>query len=94
MNMFPHKPALVVFDSYYFSTGSLSRFNSPVSDGEAGYVVKTKFIGAERKDRLPVTDAMVGRVNCRGEWDGMFISAENLLLIHLWEVDQNVGRKF
>ena len=28
VNNFPHKPALVVFDSYYFSTGSLSRLNS------------------------------------------------------------------
>ena len=28
VNTFPHKPALVVFDSYYFSTGSLSRLNS------------------------------------------------------------------
>ena len=60
VNKFPHKPALVVFDSYYFSTGSLSRLNSPASDGDAGPAVETKYIGAVRKDRLPVTDAMVG----------------------------------
>ena len=46
VNMFPHKPALVVFDSYYFSAGSLSRLNSPVSERDTGPVVKTKFIGA------------------------------------------------
>ena len=64
MNTFPPKPALEVFDSYNFSTKSLSRLNSPVSDGDAGPVVKTKIIGAVRKDRLSVTEAMVGRVNC------------------------------
>ena len=50
VNKFPHKPALVVFDSYYFSNGSLSRLNSPVSDGDTCPVVKTEFIGAVRKD--------------------------------------------
>ena len=54
VNKFPHKPALVVFNSYCFSTGSLSRLNSPVSDGDGGPVDKTKFIGAVRKDRLPL----------------------------------------
>ena len=37
---------------------------------------------------------MVGRVNCPGEWDDMFHSAENLLFIHYWDVDQNVCRRF
>ena len=39
VNKFPHKPAHVVFDSYYFSTGSLSRPNALVSDGDAGHMV-------------------------------------------------------
>ena len=37
-----------------------------MSDGDAGLVVNTKNIGAVRKDRLPVTEAMVGGVNCPG----------------------------
>ena len=56
VNKFPHKPALVVFDTYYFST-----------ETSVLWLIKTKFIGAMRKDRLPVTEAMVGRVNCLEE---------------------------
>ena len=36
---------LVMFNSYYFSTGSLSRLNFPVSDGDAGPVVEPNLLG-------------------------------------------------
>ena len=57
-------------------------------------VVRTKFIGTVRKDRLAFTEAMEGRVNCPGIWEGMFNSVENLILIHYWNVDQQIGRKY
>ena len=67
-----------------YSTGS----HSPAP------VVRTKFIGAVRKDRLPLTEAMEDKVNCPGEWEWMFNSVENLILVHYWDVDQQIGRKY
>ena len=67
---FPHKPALVVFDSYCFSTASLNTLNpsiNPTDLASPGLVVKTKFIGALTKDDVAVTEAMDGRVNCPDE---------------------------
>lgn len=69
IKMFPHKPALVVFNSYYFYTESLSRRNLPVSDGDTGLVLRIKFIEVVWKDRRLVFEAMVGRVYCPGEWE-------------------------
>ena len=49
LQKFPHKPALVVFDSYYFSTASLNRLNPSISSTDShspASVVRTKFIGA------------------------------------------------
>ena len=33
-------------------------------------------------------------MNCPGEWEGMFNSVENLILVHYWDVDQQIGRKY
>ena len=53
MQKFPHKPALVVFDSYYFSTASLNRLNPSISSTDShspAPVARTNFIGAVKKD--------------------------------------------
>ena len=59
MQKFPRKPAIVVFNSYYFSTASLNTLNPLISFTvyeSPGSVVKTKIIGAVREDCLPVID--------------------------------------
>ena len=65
---FPHKPALAVLDSYYFST-SLKMLNSPLCIGRSAAdlppdpirTAPVKFIGAVRKDRRAHTEAMEGK---------------------------------
>ena len=56
-------------------------------------MVRTKFYGAVR-DVLPLTEAMEGRVNCPGEWEGMLNSVENSILVHYWDVDRHIGLKY
>ena len=75
---------------YYYSTASLNRLNPSISSTDSQFpapAVRTKSIGGVRKDSLLLTEAMEGRVNCPGEWKGMFNSVE--IFIHYWDVDQH-----
>ena len=75
---------ILVFDSYYFSSDSVTVLEEPLPNGRPSRV---KFVGAVTASKLPLCDVFQGRVNIPGQWDGLYHSSSGQLLINYYDVD-------
>ena len=93
-----HMPCVLVFDSYYTSAESIRILTASdqASEGSGTSQSKTvcRFIGSVRPNRYSLTDAFSGLVTTPGHWEGLYNETSGLLLVHYYDRDDRVGRKY
>ena len=76
---------------YFIHTTSLNILEEPLASGRPSRV---KFIGAVTSTKFPLCEAFQGRVTIPGQWDGLYHCDTGHLLVHYYDVDARLGRKY
>ena len=53
-----------------------------------------RFIGAVTSSKFSLCDAFQGRVTIPGQWDGLYHRETGHMLVHYYDVDARLGRKY
>ena len=62
--------------------------------GHSGSPSCVKFIGAVTPIKFPLCEAFQGRVTIPEQWDGLYHRDTGHLLVHYYDVDARLGRKY